>query len=110
MKSKDLIFIGVMVAVVGIFIFLSEIGQKPKTLTARPEHAGFTDRTPRETCLICHAPDSKVAPMPVRHPKKGKPPDKMPCFACHKPPPAAAASHVKDGTEGDFAWLSQQAR
>jgi len=92
MKRKDLIFIAIIAIVVGIFIFLSAIGRKPPALTGRPEHSGFTDKTPNEACLVCHAPDSTVAPMPVHHPKKGRPPDKMPCSVCHKTPKAAAAA------------------
>src|SRR6516225_1063286 len=88
MKKKDLIFIGIIVAVVGLFIFLSAIARKPPAFTDRPEHAGLTAKTERDTCLSCHAPDSTIAPMSARHPKKGKPndrdPDKRVCFKCHK--------------------------
>jgi hypothetical protein len=107
MKSKDLIFIAIIAGVVGIFVFLSAIGRKPPALTARPEHAGLTDKTPRETCLVCHAPDSTVAPMPVHHPKKGRPPDKMPCSVCHKMPHAAPALYISSPSEVERRWLSQ---
>ena len=87
MRKKDLIFIAIIVAVLAIFIFLSAIGRKAPAMTAREEHAGFNRKIPNDTCLGCHAPDSTVAAMPARHPKKGKPPDtKTSCFACHRPP------------------------
>jgi hypothetical protein len=93
MRRKDLIFIAIIVAVLGIFIFLSAIGRKAPAMTAREEHAGANRKTANETCLACHAPDSTVAPMPARHPKKGKPPDtKTSCFACHRPPEDHVAS------------------
>ena len=93
MRRKDLIFIAIIVAVLGIFIFLSAIGRKAPAMTARAEHAGFNRKTPNDTCLGCHAPDSGVAPMPARHPKKGKPPDtKTSCFACHRPPEERVAA------------------
>jgi cytochrome c551/c552 len=93
MRRKDLIFIAIIVAVLGIFIFLSAVGRKAPAMTARAEHAGANKKTTNETCLGCHAPDSTVAPMPARHPKKGKPPDtKTSCFACHRPPEDHVAS------------------
>src|SRR5215470_1712622 len=95
MRRKDLIFIAIIVAVLGIFIFLSAIGRKAPAMTARADHAGLNRKTPNETCLACHAPDSTVARMPASHPKKGKPPDtKTSCFVCHRPP------------EEHVAWLS----
>ena len=50
MGKKDLFFIGILVAVVGLFIFLSVTGRKPAPMRARVEHAGITKDTPRETC------------------------------------------------------------
>src|SRR5215475_5738136 len=113
MKKKDLMFIAMALGVIGLFVFLSLISRKPKPLTARAEHASITKETPRETCLECHAPTSTVAPMPERHPKKGRPPDKTtPCYACHKYPtePAAAALlSMLPSINGDiFLWLNQQ--
>ncbi len=112
MNKKDLIFLAIAIAVVGLFIFLSLIGRKPKPLGPHPEHAGLSQKTPRETCLECHAPDSTVAPMPPRHPKKGKPPDKTtPCYACHKmPEDAVAIAELSKIREGRLKWLNQQLR
>ncbi|HYP26412.1 MAG TPA: hypothetical protein VE262_06830 [Blastocatellia bacterium] len=117
MKKKDLYFLAMAAAVIGLFVFLSMIGRKPKPMTARPEHASMTKETPRETCWACHAPDSQVAPMPLRHPKKGKPPDQTtPCAVCHKYPDAGAptaffnpsTSVSPEHRKGIFVWLSQQ--
>ena len=91
MNRKDLIFAAVAIAVIGVFIFLTVIGRKPIPMSGRTEHAAVTEKTSRETCLPCHAPDSSVAPMGLRHPKKGRPPDEMSCFKCHKPPAAIVA-------------------
>jgi hypothetical protein len=119
MKRKDLIFIAVLVAVVAIFIFLSQIGRKPAALTSRPEHAGLGKKTPPETCLACHAPDSTVAPMPVNHPKKGRPPDEMKgmefkCFTCHRPPAETTAMLITSNKTGNKElaplWLYLQER
>jgi hypothetical protein len=117
MNRKDLIFLGIAVSVVALFIVLSVIGRKPKPMSARPEHAGMSRDTAREDCLACHAPDSQVAPMPARHPKKGKPPDRTtPCYACHKlPEPRMAAlvfrlssNHLNRSGEVRFIWPNQQ--
>jgi len=111
MKSKDLIFIAIALGVIGLFVFLSLIGRKPKPMTSRAEHAAVTKDTPRESCLECHAPGSTVAPMPERHPKKGRPPDKTtPCYACHKLPPPAPAVLLPalSSLRGDFfVWQNR---
>jgi len=112
MKKKDLIFIAIIVGVVGVFIFLSAIARKAPVFTDRPEHAGMTSKTQRENCLACHAPDSAVAPMSARHPKKGKPndrdPDKWVCFKCHKEEKPVTALLISDLAEGKLQWLSQR--
>ncbi|HSO73946.1 MAG TPA: hypothetical protein VLU47_03845 [Blastocatellia bacterium] len=117
MNRKDLIFLGIAVSVVALFIVLSIIGRKPKPMSARPEHAGMSRETAREDCWACHAPDAQLAPMPARHPKKGKPPDRTtPCHACHTlPEPATAAlilyqtgNHTAKSGEVRLKWQSQQ--
>jgi hypothetical protein len=117
MNRKDLIFLAIAVSVLALFIVLSNIGRKPKPMSVRPEHAGMSRDTPREDCLACHAPDSQVAPMPARHPKKGKPPDKTtPCYACHNLPGPSTTAFVfhlignyrAKSREVRFTWPSQQ--
>jgi hypothetical protein len=101
MNRKDLIFAAIALCVIGLFVFLSVSGRHGKDIVDRPEHAGLTRETPHETCWQCHAPDSTVAPMPVRHPKKGRPPDqKTPCYLCHKFP------QIKPGTTAALALPS----
>jgi len=111
MKKKDLIFIAVIVVVVGLFIFLSAIARKPPAFTDRPEHAGLTSKTQRDTCLTCHAPDAAVAPMTARHPKKGRPndrdTDKWVCFKCHKEEKPVTAAMTVNFAERELSWLNQ---
>jgi hypothetical protein len=112
MNRKDIIFAGIAVAVIGLFIYLSLIGKKPTPLTARAEHAGVSRETPRETCWSCHTPDAEVW---LRHPKKGKPPDQTtPCAQCHKFPETATAlfrstkNSINENREGLLTWLNRQ--
>jgi hypothetical protein len=100
--KKDLIFATVAIAVLGVFIVLSQISRKPPPVTVGAAHEGMTRSTPRELCVGCHAPDSPVRPMSERHPKKGKPPDTMSCFACHQPPAKT------NKTEGQISWRDQR--
>lgn len=111
MGKKDLFFIGILVAVVGLFIFLSVTSRKPAPMSARAEHAGMSKETPRDTCLQCHASGNEIVPMPqgTRHPKKGGPLDNKgtPCSLCHQPPDTASATlHLQK--EGLRTWLNQQ--
>ncbi|MCI0488725.1 MAG: hypothetical protein L0229_19215 [Blastocatellia bacterium] len=112
MNRKDIIFAAIALVVIGLFVFLSLIGREAKPVTARAEHAGVTRDTPRETCWGCHAPDSTVAPMPARHPKKGKPPDTTtPCYACHKlPDETAAFIYLTKTEERTFVWPGRERR
>lgn len=112
MKKKDLFFIAGALIVIGIFAYLSIIGRKAKPLSNVAEHGGITDKTEPAACLVCHAPDSTVRPMPEHHPKKGRPPDKSSCFMCHKPPSAASAffspTFSPRLSEEKFRWLNLQ--
>jgi hypothetical protein len=108
MKRKDLYFVVGALVVIGIFVYLSYIGRKAKPLSNVEAHAGITDKTEPESCFVCHAPDSKVKPMPEHHPKKGRPPDKTTCFACHRPPVAATAFLTFNNfLEDKFIWRNQ---
>jgi hypothetical protein len=119
MNRKDLIFAAIIVAVIGVFVFLSVIGKKAAPMLERPEHMGMSKSTSRETCFQCHAPDSNIKPMPPTHPIKGKPDEKKgqpeskktPCTECHKPP-ATTPQALKQtiNREDLFSWLEQQKR
>ncbi|HJZ67700.1 MAG TPA: hypothetical protein VKF81_06250 [Blastocatellia bacterium] len=100
MNRKDLYFLAVAVGILALFTVLWVISRKPHAMTARPEHAGITRNTERETCYGCHTPDSK---MWERHPNHGKPTERKattPCYACHKlpEPQLADASFDKSNT------------
>jgi hypothetical protein len=109
MKKKDLFFVIGALALIGLFVYLSAIGRKPKPLSNVSEHAGVTSKTEPESCFTCHAPDSNVKPMPEHHPKKGRPPDKTNCFICHKAPATASALFTfhQFMTEDQFIWRNQ---
>ena len=121
MKRRDLLFIISIVAVVGIFIFLSVIGKNAQQMKTRPEHAAFTraspDETPNQACLVCHAPnlasdssDHSIKPMPPTHPKKGRPPDQFSCYRCHALPDRTRAMLGARPEESLLTWLSPQER
>jgi hypothetical protein len=108
MNRKDLIFISIAVGVIGLFIFLSVIGKKPKPLTAE-HHPGVTDKMTREQCLECHGA-AGVSPMPANHPQKGKEDERRPtnCYVCHRPPQPATAAVIilSNRREVEFVWPS----
>ena len=114
MKKKDFIFIVVIVGVIGLFIFLSVIGKKPAAMIVRPEHTGLTQKTPNQDCLACHALTSAVAPMPERHPKKGRAEDqRTPCTECHKLPDQtspAVTAFSSNRTEVRLIWQNRHRR
>ncbi|HXG94926.1 MAG TPA: hypothetical protein VNN73_21480 [Blastocatellia bacterium] len=107
MNKKDLIFISIAVGVIGLFIFLSLIGKKPKPLNATDYHATVTAQTTRDECLACHAPEA-AAPMPANHPQKGRWDDRKGtnCLVCHKPPARAAFILLPAYREGKSLWLN----
>ena len=113
MNRKDLYFLGVAIGIIALFTFLWMISRKPPAMTGRPEHAGFTHNTTRDTCYGCHTPEAKFW---ERHPNKGKPTDrdkKTPCSACHKLPEAqigAASFHTSNKREVAFIWPNRQPR
>jgi hypothetical protein len=116
MNKKDLYFIGLMVAVLGVFITLSLNSRKAQAMTPRPEHGGITKDTRRETCFECHSPDA-VAPLPPHHPKKGLPDETKgkenatptPCSACHRLPQGSVSAFYLPGLgRGQLKWLSRQ--
>lgn len=116
MNRKDLYFVGLMVAVLGVFIALWWFSRKAPAMTPRPEHGGITKDTRRETCFDCHGAD-QVAPLPPHHPKKGLPNETQgrsdktptPCAACHKLPPGSVSAFYLPGMgRGQLKWLSRQ--
>lgn len=109
MKKKDLIFAAIALSVIGLFIFLSINRRHPPPMTARPEHAGVSSETPRETCWECHTYEMLSQ---KHHPRKGLPPDQTtPCAACHEMPKQQAAFlHSIINRKGVFSWPNRQQR
>jgi hypothetical protein len=110
MNKKDLLFAAIALSVIGLFIFLSQLKDPPKSLASRAEHAGLSKPSPdnqddilkhNQECLACHAVDSPTVPMPQTHPKKGKLDQRTPCTECHKLPAQQTASF---NTQGVFIW------
>jgi hypothetical protein len=89
-----LIFIVVVGAVVGALVFLSTIRKRPPAVSlAVAEHAGVSAESTRESCLVCHAPDSggKLVIDAKTHPTKWTD-KKMSCTKCHAVEEARTAS------------------
>jgi len=106
MNKKDLIFIAIALGVIGLFIFLSVIGKKPKPLSVQ-NHSAYSSEWKRDTCLGCHAPGN-VAPMPEKHPQKGRWDDRKntECNLCHKPPAVTTAFFFPNHRKESFVWLN----
>jgi cytochrome c553 len=109
MNKKDIYFIVLALGIIAVFVLLTVISRKPQSMQDRPEHQGVNRNTSRETCWACHGDKDTVAPLPERHPKKGKPPDQStPCAQCHKlPASATAALFLPSVRKGQFLWPNQ---
>src|SRR5262245_33092611 len=101
-KSRDLIFIAIVILVVGGLIWLS-IWQKPPAMrAATPEH--LTARQ-RGECLKCHVPD-KMTEMELQHKHPIKWRDEhVACIDCHKPPREAHALNLNTRQINELAAL-----
>src|SRR5262245_45413689 len=85
MKSRDLIFVVIVLAVIGGLYFLST-KNKAKTLSPNPpEH--LTAKA-REDCLKCHLPDTLAELERIhKHPGKWRD-ERVSCLFCHLSPQA----------------------
>ncbi|MEO6726839.1 MAG: hypothetical protein ABIP14_16245 [Blastocatellia bacterium] len=89
MKSRDLVFILIVIAVVGGLYFLST-KNKAKAMSAIPEHAAVKAR---EDCLKCHLP-SKFEELERQHKHPGKWRDaRVSCLLCHAAPDGTRAQN-----------------
>jgi len=106
MNKKDLIFIAIALGVIGLFIFLSVIGKKPKPLSVQ-NHSAYNSEWKRDTCLGCHAPGN-VARMPEKHPQKGRWGDRKNTEwnLRHKPPAVTTAFFFPNHRKEPFVWLN----
>ncbi|MBI5694854.1 MAG: hypothetical protein HZC51_03800 [Nitrospirae bacterium] len=73
MKSKDLLFIAGILAVLGFLYYLSISGKGVPPIPADATHASVTAEA---DCLGCHGEG-------MRHPRKVQHPLKDQCFECH---------------------------
>ena len=91
MKSRDLIFIAIVVLVVGGLWWLSTRNKAKAMSPAPPEH--LTAKL-RDECLKCHTPKNWRR-WNFRHKHPGKWRDAhVECTRCHKPPKEANALNL----------------
>jgi FtsZ-interacting cell division protein ZipA len=106
MKSRDLIFIAIVVLVVGGLWWLSTRNKAKAMSPAPPEH--LTAKL-RDECLKCHLPE-KLAEMELqnKHPGKWRDP-KVECTRCHKPPKEANALNLNARQINELVALLRRA-
>jgi nitrate reductase cytochrome c-type subunit len=89
LKSRDFLFIAIVIVVVGGLYFLSTRGRIPPLPASVPEHQ--TARS-RDECLKCHRPETMDALETQRkHPLKWRD-ARVSCLECHKSAAAKAQS------------------
>ncbi len=74
MKSKNLLFAAVIIAVIGFLFFLSSTARKPPLIPSDAIHKNLTGI---RACAPCHGPGGS-SPLKKEHPPKRH------CFKCHK--------------------------
>jgi hypothetical protein len=90
MKSRDLIFIAIVLAVIGGLYYLSTKNKAKPMPSNPPEH--LTVKT-REDCLKCHLPET-LAELERRHKHPGKWRDaRVSCLLCHSTPQNSKAQN-----------------
>jgi hypothetical protein len=90
MKSRDMIFIVIVLAVVGGLYFLSTKNKAKPMSATTPEHLTVKAR---EDCLKCHLPET-LAALEQQHKHPGKWRDeRVSCLLCHPAPQGAKAGN-----------------
>jgi hypothetical protein len=90
MKSRDMIFIVIVLAVVGGLFFLSTKNKAKPMSATTPEHLTVKAR---EDCLKCHLPET-LAALEQQHKHPGKWRDeRVSCLLCHPAPQGAKAGN-----------------
>jgi hypothetical protein len=90
MKSRDMIFIVIVLAVVGGLYFLSTKNKAKPMSATTPEHLTVKAR---EDCLKCHLPETLAALEQVhKHPGKWRD-ERVSCLLCHPVPQGARAGN-----------------
>lgn len=103
MKSRDLLFIVIVIVVVGGLYYLST-KNKAKAMSSRAEHMGVKAR---EDCMKCHTP-ARFEELERVHKHPGKWRDaRVSCLLCHTTPDGQKAWRV---VSGDAAQLAQLGR
>jgi uncharacterized paraquat-inducible protein A len=107
MKSRDLIFIAIVIFVVGGLWLLSTRNKAKAMRPIPPEH--LTAKT-RGECLKCHLPE-KLAELELqhKHPNKWRD-DRIECTRCHKTPEEANAQNLKARQMSEIAELLRRAK
>ena|SRR5262245_53825766 len=106
MKSRDLIFIAIVIIVVGGLAWLSTRNKAKAMRATTPEHLTARERG---ECFKCHLPE-KLAEMELqhKHPNKWRD-ERVNCIICHKPPPEARALNLRTRQINEYANLLRRA-
>src|SRR5262245_26173049 len=105
-KSRDLIFIAIVVFVVGGLWWLSTRNKAKAMRPTPPEH--LTAKL-RDECLKCHLPET-LNEMELRHKHPGKWRDAhVECTRCHKPPQEANALNLPTRQINELAIMLRRA-
>jgi hypothetical protein len=90
MKSRDMIFIVIVLAVVGGLYFLSTKNKAKPMSATTPEHLTVKARA---DCLKCHRPEMLAAlEQQHKHPNKWRD-ERVSCLLCHPVPQGAKAGN-----------------
>ena len=105
LKSRDLLFIVILLAAVGLLYYLSTKGKAKALAPNPPEHLTAVTRG---ACLKCHLPD-KLAELERMHKHPGKWRDeRVSCLLCHAAP--KAVSRVSDAQSEDAVRFARSLR
>lgn len=89
MKSRDLIFLLIIITVVGGLYYLSTKNKAKPMPVNPPEHLTATSR---KECLACHLPE-KMGQLELEHKHPGKWRDeRVSCLLCHTQPKSPATA------------------
>jgi hypothetical protein len=106
MKSRDLIFIAIVLLVVGGLWWLSTRNKAKAMRPAPPEH--MTAKL-RNECLKCHLPETLTEmELQHKHPNKWRD-ERVECTRCHKTPQGANALNPNIRQIDELATLRRRA-
>jgi FtsZ-interacting cell division protein ZipA len=105
-KSRDLIFIAIIIVVVGGLAWLSTRNKAKAMRATTPKHLTARERG---ECFECHTQE-KLAEMELQHKHPNKWRDEIvKCTVCHKPPPEANALKLNARQIREIASLMRRA-